>query len=127
VIKFRITGLDTKEGEVRMQDLHRVLGALLKTAERATRLLASGSGSARAKTPAWLRQSTDFVVTGLSRGSTIIEIKRFIPTRVGKARIVRGLIFVLAVHPHACGEGSRIVKHLGDLKANLCLKRKGAL
>ena len=57
-----------------MQDLHRVLGALLKTAERATRLLASGSGAARGKTPAWLRESTDFVVTGLSRGSTVIEI-----------------------------------------------------
>lgn len=57
-----------------MQDLHRVLGALLKTAERATRLLASGSGAARGKTPAWLRDSTDFVVTGLSRGSTVIEI-----------------------------------------------------
>lgn len=57
-----------------MQDLYRVLGALLKTAERATRLLALGSGSARGKTPVWLRDSTDFVVTGLSRGSTIIEI-----------------------------------------------------
>jgi hypothetical protein len=57
-----------------MQDLHRILGALLKTSERATRLLASGSGSSRGLPPAWLRKSTDFVVTGLSQGSTIIEI-----------------------------------------------------
>jgi len=57
-----------------MQDLHRILGALLKTAERSTRLLATGSGAARGTTPAWLKKSTDFVVTGLSKGSTVLEI-----------------------------------------------------
>jgi hypothetical protein len=51
-----------------------VLGALLNTAERATRLLAMGEGSAKGSKPAWLVRSVDLTVTGITPGSTILEI-----------------------------------------------------
>lgn len=51
-----------------------MLGALLNTAERATRLLAMGEGSAKGTRPTWLARSIDLTVTGLSQGSTILEI-----------------------------------------------------
>ena len=54
--------------------MYRVLGALLDTAERATRLLATGEGSAKGSRPGWLSRCVDFTVTGITPGSTIIEI-----------------------------------------------------
>ena len=51
-----------------------MLGALLNTAERATRLLAMGEGSAKGTKPAWLARSVDLTVTGITPGSTILEI-----------------------------------------------------
>jgi hypothetical protein len=52
-----------------------VLGALLNTAERSTRLLATGEGSGKGTKPAWLSRTVDFTVTGIRPGSTILEIE----------------------------------------------------
>lgn len=56
-------------------DLQRVLSALIKTAERATRLLAIGEGLDSGRKHKWLEKSVDFVITGLTPGSTILEIE----------------------------------------------------
>ncbi len=72
--QLRLEGLAEAKGQIKAQALHRVLGALLNTAERATRLLAMGEGSAKGTKPAWLARSVDLTVTGITPGSTILEI-----------------------------------------------------
>jgi hypothetical protein len=72
--QLRLEGLTTEQGQIKAQALQRVLGALLKTAERATRLLATGEGDAKGARPAWLAKTVDFTVTGLTPGSTILEL-----------------------------------------------------
>lgn len=53
----------------------RALGALLGTAERATRLAATGLSVARGRRPAWLKAAMDVTVTGLGTGSTTLDIQ----------------------------------------------------
>ena len=52
-----------------------MLDGLLLTAERTTRLLATGSGTARGAKPRWLAAATDVTVTGLKPGSTTVEME----------------------------------------------------
>ncbi len=73
--KFKIQGLEESNGEIKASDLQRVLSALIKTAERTTRLLATGEGVAQGAKPLWLEHSVDFTINGLSPGSTILEIE----------------------------------------------------
>ena len=72
--KLRIIGLADKEGQIKAHALLRVLEALLETAERTTRLIATGEGSAKGTRPAWLTRCLDLTVTGLSPGSTILGL-----------------------------------------------------
>ena len=65
--QLRISGLAEDEGRIKAATLQRVLDALLATAERTTRLLATGSGSAKGARPGWLGAAIDVTVTGLSR------------------------------------------------------------
>lgn len=58
-----------------MDSLIRALRALVKTAESATRLAATGRSGGRGAKPRWLKEALDFTVTGLAPGSTILDIK----------------------------------------------------
>ena len=73
--QLRLEGLRNATGHVSATTLHRVVEALLKTAERATRLLATGEGTGRGKAPKWLQEAADFTLTGLVPGSTILDIE----------------------------------------------------
>ena len=53
----------------------RALNALLGTAERATRLAATGRSVARGRRPAWLKAVMDITVRGLGTGSTTLDIQ----------------------------------------------------
>ena len=70
-----MTVFGTAPGVSGATTLTRVVEALLKTAERATRLLATGKGAGLGKTPRWLRNAADFTLTGLKPGSTILDIE----------------------------------------------------
>ncbi|MDQ8184085.1 hypothetical protein [Pelagicoccus sp. SDUM812002] len=70
--QLKLDGLKEPQGQIKASDLHQVLGALIKTAERATRLMATGES--KGGKPKWLAETTAFVVTGLTEGSTILEI-----------------------------------------------------
>lgn len=72
--QLRLTGLREGKGQIKAARLQRVLDALLKTAERATHLLATGAGSRKGPNPAWLNDSIDFTITGLKPGSTVLDI-----------------------------------------------------
>ena len=72
---FRIRGLRTTEGQIKVQDLLRALDALIKVSQRATSLLATGEGTCKGARPAWLNGALDFTVTGLTAGSTVIGVE----------------------------------------------------
>lgn len=72
--QLRLTGLREGKGQIKAVRLYRVLVALLKTAERATHLLATGAGSRKGPNPSWLDDSIDFTITGLQPGSTVLDI-----------------------------------------------------
>ena len=86
---FRLNGLREAEGQIKAMNLQRTLDALLKTTERATRLLATGEGSGRGQKPSWLKKATDFTIIGLKPGSTILDI--MVPTLRETACEVFGL------------------------------------
>ena len=73
--RFRLSGLREEPGRIEAASLQRVLDALVKTAERATRLLATGEGNGRGKRPGWLDAAVNFTITGLNPGSTTLAIK----------------------------------------------------
>lgn len=73
--QFRLSGLDEAEGHIKVETLIRALRALVKTAECATRLAATGRSGGRGAKPRWLRQALDFTITGLEPGSTTLEIE----------------------------------------------------
>ena len=73
--QLRLSDLRENEGQIKADSLRRVLGALLKTTERATRLLATGEGSRRGPKPGWLDATVDFTITGLNPGSTVLNIE----------------------------------------------------
>ena len=73
--QLRLGGLPGAAGQVRAATLTRVVEALLETAKRATRLLATGEGTGRGKAPRWLQDAADFTLTGLVPGSTILDIE----------------------------------------------------
>lgn len=71
--QLRVTGLSGGEGTIRVSQIQKALGALATTARRATSLLATGSGASKG-VPGWLADATDFTITGLKPGSTVIEV-----------------------------------------------------
>ncbi len=73
--QLRISGLDETKGQIRAGSLQHVLAALLATAERTTRLLATGKSSEKGPKPKWLDATIDFTVTGLKAGSTTLEME----------------------------------------------------
>ena len=72
--RLRIVGLTEDEGQIKVTTFQRVLDALLKTAERTARLLATGAGSEKGGKPRWLADTMDMTIAGLSAGSTVVEV-----------------------------------------------------
>ena len=73
--QLRLQGLSEDEGQITAARLRDLMDALLRSAERATRLLATGKGIGRGPNPRWLNETVAFSITGLRPGSTIIEIE----------------------------------------------------
>ena len=72
--QLRLNGLRENTGQIKATSLRDVLDALIKTAERSTRLLVTGKGGEKGKKPGWLEETVDFTVTGLESGSTVLAI-----------------------------------------------------
>lgn len=69
---LRFHGLPESPGKIKAAACYRVLGALLKAAERATRLAVTGEGVGRGPRPAWLKAALDFTMGAPERGSTVL-------------------------------------------------------
>jgi len=71
----RIRGLKTPEGTISLTALKEISDAFLRGSERALRLSVEGASVRRGRTPEWLIKSLEFTVTGISKGSTMLEIE----------------------------------------------------
>lgn len=78
----KIEGLKAKAGTIRATQLRDVLGALIDAAGRTLRLSIDGTSSVRGPHPRWLEKATEFVVTGLEKGSTTLPMEA---PRLGEA------------------------------------------
>lgn len=73
--QLQLSGLPEDKGRIKAKRLLRVVQALIETAERATRLSATGEGKGRGSKPGWLNATVDFTITGLEKGSTVIGLE----------------------------------------------------
>jgi hypothetical protein len=71
---IRIKGLKSEDGTVSVKVLTELLQDIQQAAQRSVRLLLDGSSVKHGPAPAWLEASTDFLITGLGKGSTVVEL-----------------------------------------------------
>lgn len=70
--KVSIKGLKSPKGSITFSALRRLVEALSEGSERALRLALEGQSVKRGRLPDWLSKSTDFLLTGIRRGSTTL-------------------------------------------------------
>ena len=73
--QLRLKGLASASGTVPLKVLRDVCGLLVEVAERGLRLAVEGYSVKPGKLPSWLTKSLDLTVTGMKKGSTILNIE----------------------------------------------------
>jgi hypothetical protein len=73
--KFKLEGLDSPSGTISIRALSGLLEQFTTCAERGLRLAIEGQSSRTGPAPKWLEKATDFVFTGLRKGSTVLQIE----------------------------------------------------
>ncbi len=70
-----LKGLETPNGAITFSALKEIIDILSQGSERALRLALEGASVKRGNPPAWLLQSTDFVLKGIKKGSTVLHFE----------------------------------------------------
>jgi hypothetical protein len=73
--KIRLHGLSTPAGTIPLKTLVSVSETLLEGSRRALRLVVEGVSVKRGKISRSLRKPLDFMITGISKGSTVLQIE----------------------------------------------------
>jgi hypothetical protein len=73
--KLKLEGLDSPSGTISTRELSMFLEQFTSCAERGLRLAMEGQSSKTGHVPKWLERATDFLFTGLTKGSTVIGIE----------------------------------------------------
>ncbi|HUI90610.1 MAG TPA: hypothetical protein VLX68_00045 [Chitinivibrionales bacterium] len=73
--KLKLEGLDSPSGTISTRELSTFLEQFTSCAERGLRLAIEGQSSKTGPAPKWLAKATDFVFTGLQKGSTVLNIE----------------------------------------------------
>ncbi|MBI3766526.1 MAG: hypothetical protein HY277_08520 [Ignavibacteriales bacterium] len=68
-----VKGLPTPSGTIAFSALKKIVEALAEGSERVLRLALEGASMKKGPLPTWLSNSTDFVLTGIRKGSTTLE------------------------------------------------------
>jgi hypothetical protein len=71
---IRLKGLNSASGTISSQILAKLLHDLEQAAQRSVRLLLDGASVKNGPPPSWLEQSTNFLITGIGKGSTIVSL-----------------------------------------------------
>jgi hypothetical protein len=76
-IKYTVSlkGLPTPKGTITFSALKEIIDILSEGSERALRLALEGASVKRGSPPGWLSKSTDFVLRGIKKGSTVLEFE----------------------------------------------------
>jgi hypothetical protein len=73
--KLKLEGLDSPSGTISTRELFTFLEQFTSCAERGLRLAIEGQSSKTGPAPKWLEKATDFLFTGLQKGSTVLGIE----------------------------------------------------
>lgn len=73
--KLKLEGLDSHSGTISVRALYGLLEQFTSCAERGLRLAIEGQSSKTGPAPKWLEMATDFVFTGMQKGSTVLTIE----------------------------------------------------
>lgn len=73
--KLRISGLSSPSGTIKVRALLDLLQGLTECAERGLRLALEGASIKTGRPPVWLQQAVNLTVSGLRKGSTILNIQ----------------------------------------------------
>jgi hypothetical protein len=73
--QLRLKGLDSRSGTISLKALEELSSLLLEAAERGLRLAIEGNSVRPGRLPRWLTNSLDLTCTGLSKGSTVLNIE----------------------------------------------------
>lgn len=75
-IKYKIilNKLNSPKGTISVFALRELVERIIDTSEKALRLAVDGTSTKKGQSPAWLKASVDFLITGLKEGSTILVI-----------------------------------------------------
>ena len=73
--QLRLKGLASRSGTISLKALEELSHLLLEAAERGLRLAIEGNSVRPGRLPNWLRDSLDLTCTGLSKGSTVVNIE----------------------------------------------------
>lgn len=71
---LKINGLKAPKGTISILALKELIDNLIESSEKALRLSVEGTSSKKGQLPAWLKNSVDYTITGLRKGSTKILI-----------------------------------------------------
>lgn len=88
-LKYQLTlrGLASPSGTIPLKALTEVCGLLVEAAERGLRLAVEGNSVKRGRLPAWLTKSLDLKLTGMKKGSTVLNIEVPVLGQTAKERI----------------------------------------
>ncbi|MBM4045131.1 MAG: hypothetical protein FJ279_08455 [Planctomycetes bacterium] len=73
--QLRLKGLQTPPGTIGIKALIDMCGLLMEAAERGLRLAVEGNSIKPGRMPVWLSKSLELTVTGLEKGSTVLDIE----------------------------------------------------
>ena len=73
--QLRIRGLATPDGTISVRALLSLLQGLTECAERGLRLAVEGASVRTGHPPAWLKKAVDLNLSGLEKGSTVLDIE----------------------------------------------------
>lgn len=73
--KLKLEGLDSPAGTISTRALFGLLEQFTTCAEHGLRLAIEGQSSRTGPSPKWLEKATNFIFTGLKKGSTVLQIE----------------------------------------------------
>ena len=73
--QLRIKGLTTPDGTIAVRALLELLQGLVESAERGLRLAVEGASVKSGRTPGWLAKAVELTVSGLEKGSTVLDLE----------------------------------------------------
>lgn len=73
--QIRLLGIKSREGTIPLTALKEIADKILNSSEGALRFSIEGASIKRGPTPEWLKKSLELTVTGISKGSTVLEVE----------------------------------------------------